>query len=35
MKRFYLLLFAMVLALISFTGIRAQTCIVMGKVMDE
>jgi iron complex outermembrane receptor protein len=35
MKQFYLLLFTMILALLSFTGIRAQTCIVQGKVLDE
>jgi iron complex outermembrane receptor protein len=35
MKQFYLLLFTMILALLSSTGIRAQTCIVQGKVLDE
>jgi iron complex outermembrane receptor protein len=35
MKRFYLLLLAMVLALLSSTGIQAQTCVVQGKVLDE
>jgi outer membrane cobalamin receptor len=35
MRRFYLLHFIMVLTLGSFTGLRAQTCIVQGKVMDE
>ena len=35
MKRFYPLLFVLMLTLGSFAGIRAQTCIVQGKVMDE
>ena len=37
MKRFYMLLFALVLAFLTLTGtgIQAQTCIVQGKIMDE
>ena len=35
MKRFYLYLFVFSLTLMSITGIRAQTCIVQGKVQDE
>ncbi len=35
MKHCYLLLFALVLAFLSSTGIQAQTCIVQGKVLDE
>jgi outer membrane cobalamin receptor len=35
MKQSYLLLLAMVLTFLSFTGIRAQNCIVQGKILDE
>ena len=35
MKRFYLHLFVFCFTLLSVTGIRAQTCIVQGKVLDE
>jgi iron complex outermembrane receptor protein len=35
MRKFYLMLFVMVLTLGFYTGVRAQTCIVQGKVMDE
>jgi len=35
MKRFYLLFFVLLFSLASLKGIRAQTCFVMGKVLDE
>jgi len=35
MKQLYLLLFTMILTLLSYSGIRAQNCIVQGKVLDE
>jgi iron complex outermembrane receptor protein len=35
MKQPYLLLLAMIFALLSSTGMQAQMCVVQGKVMDE
>jgi len=35
MKYFYLLLLIITLSLVSFSGIKAQTCVLQGKVIDE